>query len=260
MKKKINTQFYKIAQNMIEAAKMEADGDKKFEALIREVEKKYGKPKDVNPSKKTIDATTLAIEYPTKYKDEMEKQRNTVYRNLVQQNEAMSKIFYHVDVLISLMDKCIEQDWFKQEIKAKGNTFLKALESYNSKMYSGSEKMTNQVQEIIAEQEEIWATVNNIHSIYYTEFLSILKKYEEGHSIEEINKSILDSQFAMFKDFHIEAIVRQQVKRIEPNADHFNILHLSEVVTREKLSKLSKLNPLTMEVMDKIMRNAQISW
>jgi hypothetical protein len=131
---------------------------------------------------------------------------------------------------------------------------------YNAKMYSGSEKMTNQVQEIIAEQEEIWATVNNIHSIYYTEFLSILKKYEEGHSVETINKSILDSQFAMFKDFELPDIVKKQVLRVCPEAEHFNILHLSEVVTREKLEKLPKISPKTLEIMDKIMRNAQISW
>jgi hypothetical protein len=228
----------------------------KVQSLIKKKEAK----KQIQEDKIVVSSTTLAVEYPAKYQKEMQLQREGIYSKLVQQNEAMSKIFYHVDMLMSLLDKCIDEQYFKHEVKAKANALLKFVEMYNAKMYSGSEKMTSQVQEIIAEQEEIWATVNNIHSIYYTEFLSILKKYEEGHSVETINKSILDSQFAIFKDFHIEAIVRQQVKRIEPNADHFNILHLSEVVTREKLSKLSKLNPLTMEVMDKIMRNAQISW
>ena len=225
-------------------------------SLIKKKEAKQEKKED----KEVVSSTTLAVEYPKQYKNEMEKQREGIYSKLVAQNEAMSKIFYHVDMLMTLLDKCIDEQYFKHEVKAKATTLLKFVEMYNAKMYSGSEKMTSQVTEIIAEQEEIWATVNNIHSIYYTEFLGILKKYEEGHSIEEINKSILDSQFAMFKDFELPDIVKKQVLRVCPEAESFNILHLSEIVTREKLEKLPKISPKTLEIMDKIMRNAQISW
>ena len=230
----------------------------KVQSLIKK--KEVVKAETIQPKK--VNATTLAIEYPAKYKKEMQLQREGIYTKLVQQNEVLPKIFYHVDVLISLLDSCLGEDYFKHELRAKAKALLKLVESYNAKMYSPetSEKCQIQISEVITEQEEIFNIVNNVHSIYYTELLKILKNYEEGHSVETINKSILDSQFAMFKDFHIETIVKQQVKRIEPNADYFNILHLSEIVTREKLSKLSKLNPLTMEVMDKIMRNAQISW
>ena len=228
----------------------------KVQSLIKKKEAK----KQIQEDKIVVSSTTLAVEYPAKYQKEMQMQREGIYSKLVAQNEAMSKIFYHVDMLMSLLDKCIDEQYFKHEVKAKANALLKFVEMYNAKMYSGSEKMTSQVQEIIAEQEEIWATVNNIHSIYYTEFLSILKKYEEGHSVETINKSILDSQFAMFKDFELPDIVKKQVLRVCPEAEHFNILHLSEVVTREKLEKLPKISPKTLEIMDKIMRNAQISW
>jgi hypothetical protein len=64
----------------------------------------------------------------------------------------------------------------------------------------------------------------------------------------------------MFKDFELPDIVKKQVLRVCPEAESFNILHLSEVVTREKLEKLPKISPKTLEIMDKIMRNAQITW
>ena len=210
--------------------------------------------------KTVITTTEMAINYTQQYTEQFKEHREKQGKPVVKHNDAMIKVFYLVDALLEQMDVLIDDAFFVQKTKQIAKNFVQQLEKYNQNIYSCSESGNNKIREIIAEQFEIHNIVSNIHNLYYTELLELLKKYEDGHKTELIVKDILNTQYAMFKDFELPDIVRKQVLRVEENADNFNILHLAEVVTREKVMALKQLNPKTLDVLDKIFRNAQIKW
>jgi hypothetical protein len=172
----------------------------------------------------------------------------------------MIKVFYLVDALLEHMDNLVDEGFFKQKTKQLAKNFILQLEKYNQNIYSCSPDGNDKIRELIAEQFEAHSIIDNIHNLYHPELLELLKKYEAGHKTDLLVEEILNTQYAMFKDFELPDIVRKQVLRIEPNADSFNILHLAEIVTREKVMALKQLNPKTVEILDKIYRNAQIKW
>lgn len=218
------------------------------------------KAKAIAENKKVLTASELAVQKPHLYNKKMQEMKANEGIKTNKHNDSVCKVFYHVDTLLSLMDDLLDEGVFVQNLKAKAKLFLKELESYNTKMYSVSEKSQAQVMEVITEQEQLFDLITNTHNIYYQDLFEILTEYNKTRNKDEVIKSILASQYALFKDFEIPEIVRKQVLRIEKNADSFTVLHLAEVVTREKVLNLPKLNPKTLDVLDKMFKNAQIKW
>jgi len=202
----------------------------------------------------------LALKHPAVYEKEMQKSRKTEGVAIEKHNDSVIKIFYHVDMLLSLMDDVLDSGVLVQNIKAKAKLFLRELESYNSNMYAVSNKGVEQVNELITEQEQLHNLINNTHNLYYTDLFDVLTEYNKTKSKEQVINLILENKYALFKDYELPDIVRKQVLRIEPEADKFTIIHLSELVTREKVENLRGLNHKTLEVLDKMFRNAQVKW
>lgn len=218
------------------------------------------KAKAIQENKKVFTATELAIERPSIYAKQMQENKVNEGLRIAKHNDSIVKVFYHVDMLLSLMDNLLDEGAFVQNVKAKAKLFVKELESYNNKMYSVSESGQKQVGELINEQERLHQLITETHNIYYPDLLEILELYHSTRNKDAVIKTVLNNQYALFKDFEIPDIVRKQVLRVEPNADSFNILHLAEIMPREKVMQLPKLNPKTIDVLDKMFRNAQIKW
>jgi len=210
---------------------------------------------------KAIEAfTQLANTDQDKYKKVMANGRKTNGVMVAKHDDSMVKLFYHAQKTLDLLDDVFGKDYLKHEMKRTGNLFLKSLEKFNNEMYQCSEKDQKTTMMLEEEQRKIFDLVTQTHNIYYPNLFEILTEYNKAKNRDAIIKQILDSQYAMFKDFEIPDIVVKQVLRIEPNALNMNILHLSEVVTRKKMMNLPRLNERTIDVITKMMNNAQINW
>lgn len=226
----------------------------KYKPITSQKQKKQA----IQENKQIITASEIAIQDPKFYAKAMQEKRKNEGLPAAKYNDSFIKIFYHIDKLLTLMDDL--EGVFTHNLKASSKRFVKDLESYNSNTFPKTENGQNQYFEAVGEQEKLYDLINQTHNIYYKDLGEILEKYNEFHNKDLIIQKILDAQYSLFGDYEIDEKVRKQVLRIEPNADFFNILHLTEVVTREKVLALPKLNQKTLEVLDKIFRNAQIKW
>lgn len=226
--------------------------------MLTQVKNNKQKQKAIKEGNQILTASDVAVKYPDFYKKAMQEKRIKEGLPFAKYNDSFNKIAYHIDKMFTLLDDL--DDFFVHTLKAKANGFIKELESLNTKTFPLKDESQLQFFEIIKEQEQLFDLITNTHNIYYQDLLEILTEYNKTRNKESVIKSILDSQYALFKDFEIPEIVRKQVLRIEKNADSFTVLHLSEVVTREKVLNLPKLNPKTLDVLDKMFKNAQIKW
>ena len=226
----------------------------KYKAITSKKQKK----KAIEEGKEIVTASEITVQDPSFYKKAMDEKRKNEGLPAAKYNDSFIKIFYHVDKLITLMDDL--DGVFTHGLKASSKRFVKELESYNSNTFPKTEHGQQQYFEAVGEQEKLYDLIDNCHNIYYKDLGEILEKYNEFHNKDLIIQKILEAQYSLFRDYEIDEKVRKQILRIEPNADFFNILHLSEVVTREKVLALPKLNQKTLDVLDKIFRNAQIKW
>lgn len=226
----------------------------KYKPITSQKQKKQA----IQENKQIITASEIAIQDPKFYaKAMLDKRKNESYPT-AKYNDSFIKVFYHVDKLLSLMDDL--DGLFTHNLKASAKRFTKDLESYNSNTFPKTERGQNQYFLAVGEQEKLYDLINQTHNIYYKDLGEILDLYNETHNKEVVIKKILDAQFSLFKEYSIDPKIKAQCRRIDKNCESYNILHLAEIITREKLENLKGVRQETIETMDKIFRNAQISW
>lgn len=204
----------------------------------------------------------LAVKRPIDYKKLMTEASVTQMKYL-QHNESVKKLLGQVDAMITEMDKMITHDILRHKLKSSAKNFIRELESWNSANYHDAIKTNTieQTNEYINEHEEIQSLIQDVHTDYRPHLIEVLKTFiENGYNTEETNKRVAKEQFTLLKEFFAPDIVKKQLKRIDENIFEYTVIHVSEVITREQVLNLPKVDPLTIDFLDKMFRYCRLQW
>lgn len=204
----------------------------------------------------------LAVQRPQEYKEVMNKAKLKQLEYL-QHNESVKKLLGQIDTMLVEMDKMMTHDIFRHKLKASAKNFVRELESWNSANYHDAVRTSTieATNEYINEHEQITEIFQSIHTDYRPHLIDVLNKFIEcGYDTETVNKRVSKEQFSLLKDFFAPDLVKKQLKRIDPNIFEYNVMHVNEVLTREKVMSLPKIDKLTIEFLEKLFNYCRLKW
>lgn len=204
----------------------------------------------------------LATKRPAEYQKLMQGAKNKQLEYL-QHNESVKKLLGQIDTMIVEMDNMMTHDIFRHKLKSAAKNFVRELESWNSANYHDAVKTSTmeQTNEYINEYEQIQDIFQSIHTDYRPHLIDVLNKFiESGYDTEKVNKRVAKEQFTLLKEFFAPDIVKKQLKRIDENIFDYTVMHVSEIITREQVLNLKKVDPLTVEFLEKLFNYCRLSW